>query len=147
MLSCRAWRSSNTRSFESIRLLNSTHPCHCSDSSGPCLLLASCPHFPPLISSLNQYPLATSSVYSQSVVQAGAGIQGVCVSQPAQAHGRLVHCYYPLCYVFGKDALSQPIKPNSPLGLKSLELISLWSCPPGPGLSYSFVDLLFLISR
>lgn len=67
MLSCRTWRSSNTRAVESISLLRSTHSCHCSNSSGPSLTLASCQHFPPLISSLNQYPLVTSDVCRHSL--------------------------------------------------------------------------------
>lgn len=76
------------------------------------------------------------------MVQGETGIPG-CVSQPVQVHGSWFTITFS-AYVFGKDAPTQSITPNSPLGLKSLELISMRSCPPYPGLSSLFVGLLFL---
>lgn len=73
------------------------------------------------------------------MVQGETGVQGVSHGMSkSMVAGSLA------CYVFGKDAPTQPITPNSPLGLKSLEFISMCSCPPDPGLSYLFVGLLFL---
>lgn len=75
------------------------------------------------------------------MVQGETGVQGVS-HVLSQVHGSRFTITFS-AYVFGKDAPAQPITSNSPLGLKSLEFISMCSCPPGPGLSFLFVGLLF----